>query len=59
MNLKNARVLISNDDGIGAPGLKTLERAIKPLVKEVWVVGALAQLHEDVEHAGAVGTHRV
>ena len=42
MNLKNARVLISNDDGIGAPGLKTLERAIKPLVKEVWVVGALA-----------------
>ena len=39
MNLKNARVLISNDDGIGAPGLKTLERAIKPLVKEVWVVG--------------------
>ena len=38
MNLKNARVLISNDDGIAAPGLKILERAIKPLVKDVWVV---------------------
>lgn len=38
MNLKSARVLISNDDGIAAPGLKVLERAVKPLVKEVWVV---------------------
>lgn len=38
LNLKNARVLLSNDDGISAPGLKVLERAIKPLVKEVWVV---------------------
>jgi len=36
--LSNARVLVSNDDGIAAPGLKLLERAIKPLVKEVWVV---------------------
>jgi 5'-nucleotidase len=38
LNLKNARVLVSNDDGINAPGLKALERAIKPLFKEVWVV---------------------
>ncbi len=38
MNLKQTRVLLSNDDGISAPGLKVLERAIKPLVKEVWVV---------------------
>jgi 5'-nucleotidase len=38
LNLKNASVLISNDDGINAPGLKTLERIIKPLFKEVWVV---------------------
>jgi len=38
LNLKQARVLLSNDDGISAPGLKALERAIKPLVKEVWVV---------------------
>jgi 5'-nucleotidase len=38
LNLKNLRVLVSNDDGIGAPGLKALERVIKPLFKEVWVV---------------------
>jgi len=38
VNLSNARVLISNDDGISATGLKLLERAIKPLVREVWVV---------------------
>ncbi|MBT6607030.1 MAG: 5'/3'-nucleotidase SurE [Rhodospirillaceae bacterium] len=38
MNLKRARVLISNDDGIHAPGLKVLERVAKKLFKEVWVV---------------------
>jgi 5'-nucleotidase len=38
LNLKKSRVLISNDDGINAPGLKALERVIKPLFKEVWVV---------------------
>ena len=38
LNLKKARVLVSNDDGISAPGLKALERIIKPLFKEVWVV---------------------
>jgi len=38
LDLKNARVLLSNDDGISAAGLKVLERTIKPLVKEVWVV---------------------
>lgn len=37
MDLKNARVLLSNDDGIHAPGLKALEDAIKPLVGELWV----------------------
>jgi 5'-nucleotidase len=31
-------VLLSNDDGIHAPGLKTLEDAIRPLVGELWVV---------------------
>ena len=36
--LKGARVLISNDDGIDAPGLKMLEQAMGKLVKEVWVV---------------------
>lgn len=38
LDLKNARVLLSNDDGIAAAGLKVLEKAIKPLVKEVWIV---------------------
>jgi len=38
VNLKKARVLISNDDGIHAPGLKVLERVAKKLFGEVWVV---------------------
>lgn len=32
------RVLISNDDGIEAPGLKLLERIARGLFKDVWVV---------------------
>lgn len=36
-DLKKARVLLSNDDGINAPGLKALEDAIRPHVKELWV----------------------
>jgi 5'-nucleotidase len=36
--LKSARVLISNDDGINAPGLKILERVMRKLALEVWVV---------------------
>lgn len=36
--LKKARVLISNDDGINAPGLRVLTRIMKKLVAEVWVV---------------------
>ncbi|MEK9753726.1 MAG: 5'/3'-nucleotidase SurE [Rhodospirillaceae bacterium] len=38
MNLARSRVLLSNDDGITAPGLKILERVAKALFKEVWVV---------------------
>ena len=37
-NLSRARVLITNDDGIHAPGIKTLTRAVKRLAREVWVV---------------------
>lgn len=33
-----ARVLISNDDGIHAPGLKMLEKVVRRMAKEVWVV---------------------
>ena len=38
MRLRSARVLVSNDDGINAPGLKALERIAKSLSDDVWVV---------------------
>lgn len=34
----NLRILISNDDGINAPGIKVLERIARTLSKDVWVV---------------------
>lgn len=37
-DLARARVLISNDDGVDAPGIKVLERALKRIAGEVWVV---------------------
>jgi len=37
-DLSRARVLLSNDDGINAPGLKSLERVMTRLAREVWVV---------------------
>ncbi len=36
--LADARVLLVNDDGIDAIGLAALERCLRPLVREVWVV---------------------
>ena len=38
LKLSQARVLISNDDGVYAPGLKVLERAARKIFREVWVV---------------------
>jgi 5'-nucleotidase len=38
IDLKKARVLLSNDDGIDAPGLKLLEEVVRPLVGELWIV---------------------
>lgn len=32
------RILISNDDGINAPGIKVLERIARTISKDVWVV---------------------
>ena len=32
------RILITNDDGINAPGLKVLEQIARNLAEEVWVV---------------------
>ncbi|MAF94537.1 MAG: 5'/3'-nucleotidase SurE [Rhodospirillaceae bacterium] len=37
LKLSKARVLVSNDDGIDAPGLKLLEKVLSPLAREVWV----------------------
>lgn len=36
--LRDARVLISNDDGVHAPGLELLESVMRRLAAEVWVV---------------------
>lgn len=36
-DLSAARILVVNDDGINAPGLKVLERIAKSLSKDVWV----------------------
>ena len=38
LDLKKARVLISNDDGIGAEGLKRLVSIARKIAGEVWVV---------------------
>lgn len=38
LNLSQARILVTNDDGINAPGLKVLEKVAKSLGKEVWTV---------------------
>ncbi len=46
-DLKKARILVSNDDGIHAPGLKVLERIAKSLSPDVWVVAP------ESEHSGA------
>jgi 5'-nucleotidase len=35
---KRPRVLVTNDDGINAPGLKVLERVAQTISDEVWVV---------------------
>lgn len=37
-DLGKARILIANDDGIDAPGIKVLERIARSLSKDVWVV---------------------
>lgn len=45
--LKNARILLTNDDGIHAPGFKLLESIAQSLGAEVWVVAP------ETEHSGA------
>jgi len=38
MDLSKARILVSNDDGINATGIKVLERIARSLSDDVWVV---------------------
>ena len=42
-NLKKSRILLSNDDGIDAPGLKILETIARTISDDVWVVAPLTE----------------
>jgi len=48
------RILITNDDGIGAPGLAVLERIAAELSRKVWVV---APEHDQSGVSHAVSLH--
>ena len=37
LDLSEARILVVNDDGIRAPGIKALERIAKTFTKDVWI----------------------
>ena len=43
MDLSTARILVTNDDGIHAPGIKVLTRIAKSLSKDVWVVAPASE----------------
>src|SRR5713226_3018172 len=47
LDLAAARILVTNDDGINAPGLKVMERIARQLSRDVWVVAP------EVEQSGA------
>ncbi len=36
-NLEKLRILVTNDDGILAPGIKVLQKAVQSITKDVWV----------------------
>ncbi|MBV8334679.1 MAG: 5'/3'-nucleotidase SurE, partial [Alphaproteobacteria bacterium] len=36
IELANARILVTNDDGIGSPGIKLLEKIARDLSRDVW-----------------------
>ena len=38
IELGKARILVTNDDGIGSPGIKLLEEIARDLSPDVWVV---------------------
>ncbi len=43
LDLARARILVTNDDGIGAQGLRVLARVARSLCKDVWVVAPEAE----------------
>jgi 5'-nucleotidase len=47
LDLAKARVLVCNDDGIAAPGLRVLERIARQVSSDVWVVAP------ELEQSGA------
>ncbi len=47
LELEQARILVTNDDGIHAPGLEVMEKIAKSLAKDVWVVAP------ELEQSGA------
>ena len=49
-DLRHARILVTNDDGIHAPGLKVLEKIARSLSDDVWVVAPEAE-HSGASHA--------
>jgi 5'-nucleotidase len=55
IELSEARVLLLNDDGIDAPGLKLLEEILRPHVRELWVV---APEKEESGTSHAISLHR-
>src|SRR5438105_9626086 len=38
IELAKARILVTNDDGVGSPGIKLLEEIARDLAPDVWVV---------------------
>jgi 5'-nucleotidase len=55
MNLKTARILISNDDGVNAEGIALLERVARSLSDDVWVV---APEHEQSGAGHSLSLHK-
>ncbi|GHU05714.1 5'-nucleotidase SurE [Alphaproteobacteria bacterium] len=43
IDVKRARILITNDDGIDAPGIAVLERVAKSLSDDVWVIAPASE----------------
>lgn len=43
LDLASACILVTNDDGINAPGLKVLERIAKSFTRNVWIVAPEAE----------------